>query len=32
LRQRLGKNTVADYRQALAHNAALRRRRRRRPR
>jgi RNA polymerase sigma factor (sigma-70 family) len=32
LRQRLGKNTVADYRQALAHNAALRRRRRRRSR
>lgn len=32
LRQRLGKNTVADYRQALAHNAALRRGRRRRTR
>jgi hypothetical protein len=32
LRQRLGKNRVADYRQALAHNAALRRGRRRRPR
>ena len=32
LRQRLGKNTVADYRQALAHNAALRRGRRRRAR
>jgi RNA polymerase sigma factor (sigma-70 family) len=28
LRQRLGKNTVADYRQALARNAALRRARR----
>ena len=28
LRQRLGKNTVADYRQALARNAALRRSRR----
>ena len=32
LRQRLGKNTVADYRQALAVNAALRRARRRRSR
>jgi RNA polymerase sigma factor (sigma-70 family) len=32
LRQRLGKNTVADYRQALARNAALRRARRGRPR
>jgi RNA polymerase sigma factor (sigma-70 family) len=32
LRQRLGKNTVADYRQALADNAALRRARRGRPR
>jgi RNA polymerase sigma factor (sigma-70 family) len=32
LRQRLGKNTVADYRQALARNAALRRARRRKPR
>ncbi len=31
LRQRLGKNTVADYRQALADNAALRRMRRGRP-
>jgi len=28
LRQRLGKNTVADYRQALARNAALRQARR----
>jgi DNA-directed RNA polymerase sigma subunit (sigma70/sigma32) len=28
LRQRLGKNSVADYRQALARNAALRRARR----
>ena len=32
LRQRLGKNSVADYRQALARNAALRRARRRWPR
>ena len=32
LRQRLDKNTVADYRQALARNAALRRARRGRPR
>jgi RNA polymerase sigma factor (sigma-70 family) len=31
LRQRVGKNTASDYRQALAHNAALRRARRRRP-
>jgi RNA polymerase primary sigma factor/RNA polymerase sigma factor len=31
LRQRLGKNTVTAYRQALARNAALRRARRRRP-
>jgi DNA-directed RNA polymerase sigma subunit (sigma70/sigma32) len=29
LRQLLGKNTAADYRQALAQNAALRRSRRR---
>jgi hypothetical protein len=28
LRQLLGKNTAADYRQALAQNAALRRSRR----
>jgi RNA polymerase primary sigma factor/RNA polymerase sigma factor len=32
LRQRLGKNTAADYRQALARNAALRRARRGRSR
>jgi len=32
LRQRLGKNTVAGYRQALARNAALRRARRRKSR
>ena len=32
LRQRLGKNTAADYRQALARNAALRQTRRRRSR
>ena len=32
LRQRLGKNTVADYRRALARNAALRRARRGRSR
>ena len=32
LRQRLDKNTVADYRQALADNAALRRARRRKQR
>jgi RNA polymerase sigma factor (sigma-70 family) len=32
LRQRLGKNTVTEYRQALARNAALRRARRRTPR
>lgn len=32
LRQRLGKNTVADYRQALADNAALRQARRGRSR
>lgn len=32
LRQRLGQNTVADYRQALADNAALRQARRGRPR
>jgi DNA-directed RNA polymerase sigma subunit (sigma70/sigma32) len=32
LRQRLGENTAADYRQALARNAALRRTRRRRSR
>jgi RNA polymerase sigma factor (sigma-70 family) len=32
LRQRLGKNTAADYRQALARNAALRRARRRKQR
>ena len=31
LRQLLGKNTVADYRRALAQNAALRRSRRRKP-
>lgn len=31
LRQWLGKNTAADYRRALAQNAALRRARRRRP-
>jgi hypothetical protein len=28
LRQLVGKNTAADYRRALAHNAALRRSRR----
>ena len=32
LRQRLGKNTAADYRRALARNAALRRARRRKQR
>jgi RNA polymerase sigma factor (sigma-70 family) len=31
LRQLLGKNTAADYRRALAQNAALRRSRRRKP-